>query len=228
MFTIKYKLLSEKFIFVSPLLSFVFRSSRELQQAMDASSRSGEPLDSHLYTNGCPPVDLLVRTSGERRLSDFMLVQSTYALLVFTGVLWPDFGFLDLVSAIMQYQRSYAALQAAREAGARALVALAARRKVALVRSPQRSSLPALKLRRDEGDADSPCGVATPGSVSSPSSGSASGSEQELPNSESNTCNSAGNKKGLLLQVEATLLADSKCPLHRRKPYTCESLERPS
>nr|AJU57197.1 dehydrodolichyl diphosphate synthase [Dunaliella viridis] len=59
-----------------------------------------------LYTQGCPPVDLLIRTSGETRLSDFMLWQCRHAHLVFTPVLWPDFGFLDLLSALVGYQRA--------------------------------------------------------------------------------------------------------------------------
>jgi hypothetical protein len=72
---------------------------------------------------GCPAIDLLIRTSGETRLSDFLLWQSRHALLVFTHVLWPDFGFLDLLSALLQYQRSKPALDAARRAAAAALQA---------------------------------------------------------------------------------------------------------
>lgn len=72
---------------------------------------------------GCPPVDLLVRTSGETRLSDFLLWQSRHALLVFTPILWPDLGFLDLLSALVQYQRCKPALDRARRAEADALQA---------------------------------------------------------------------------------------------------------
>jgi undecaprenyl diphosphate synthase len=51
-----------------------------------------------------PPVDLLVRTGGERRLSDFLLWESAYAELVFTRVMWPDFGAEDLASAVREYR----------------------------------------------------------------------------------------------------------------------------
>ena len=54
---------------------------------------------------GCPPVDLLIRTSGESRLSDFMLWQATNAQLVFADVLWPDFTFWDLLRALINFQR---------------------------------------------------------------------------------------------------------------------------
>jgi ditrans,polycis-polyprenyl diphosphate synthase len=65
---------------------------------------SRDALSDRLWTSGCPDIDLLIRTSGERRLSDFMLWQSRNALLVFTRVLWPEFGFLDLISALAEYQ----------------------------------------------------------------------------------------------------------------------------
>ncbi|KAL4419506.1 hypothetical protein ABPG77_002292 [Micractinium sp. CCAP 211/92] len=83
-------------------------------------------LERHLYTAECPPVDLLVRTSGETRLSDFLLWQSRHALLAFTPVLWPDFGFLDLVAAVMQFQRHCAHLQRLRTAVAEQQAAAAA------------------------------------------------------------------------------------------------------
>jgi len=57
----------------------------------------------------CPPVDLLIRTSGECRLSDFLLWQASHAVLYFTPVLWPDFSFLHLLRAIVHYQRAVAA-----------------------------------------------------------------------------------------------------------------------
>ena len=45
----------------------------------------------HLYTHDLPPLDLLIRTSGEVRLSNFLLWQAAYAEMVFTEVLWPDY-----------------------------------------------------------------------------------------------------------------------------------------
>lgn len=51
-----------------------------------------------------PPVDLLIRTGGERRLSDFLLWECAYAELVFTRVMWPDFGEEDLRSAVREFR----------------------------------------------------------------------------------------------------------------------------
>jgi undecaprenyl diphosphate synthase len=51
-----------------------------------------------------PPVDLLIRTGGERRLSDFLLWESAYAELVFSKTMWPDFGPADLASAVREFR----------------------------------------------------------------------------------------------------------------------------
>jgi undecaprenyl diphosphate synthase len=51
-----------------------------------------------------PPVDLLIRTGGERRLSDFLLWESAYAELVFTRTMWPDFGAADLAAALREFR----------------------------------------------------------------------------------------------------------------------------
>lgn len=61
-------------------------------------------IDSGLYTAGQPDVDLLIRTSGEMRLSNFMLWQVSYAEMWFTNKLWPDFKPADLHKAIIDYQ----------------------------------------------------------------------------------------------------------------------------
>ena len=58
----------------------------------------------HLDTAGLPDVDLLIRTSGEKRLSNFLLWQTAYTELYFTDVHWPDFQKLDLFEAIRSYQ----------------------------------------------------------------------------------------------------------------------------
>jgi undecaprenyl diphosphate synthase len=59
--------------------------------------------ESHLSTTGAPAPDLIVRTSGERRLSNFLLWECAYAELVFQDVLWPDYGPEHLKSAIAEY-----------------------------------------------------------------------------------------------------------------------------
>ena len=58
-----------------------------------------------LQSAGVPDVDLLIRSGGERRLSNFLLWQTAYAELVFTDKLWPDFGHEDLVAAIAEFGR---------------------------------------------------------------------------------------------------------------------------
>src|SRR5438067_3234927 len=60
---------------------------------------------SRLYAPELPDPDLIVRTSGEKRISNFLLWQGAYAELLFTDVLWPDFRRIDLFAAIAEYQR---------------------------------------------------------------------------------------------------------------------------
>lgn len=60
---------------------------------------------SHLFTSGIPSPDLIIRTSGELRLSNFLLWQSAYAELLFTDTLWPDFTEQHLCEAISEFQR---------------------------------------------------------------------------------------------------------------------------
>ena len=62
-------------------------------------------INEHLYTSNLPSVDLLIRTSGEQRISNFLLWQIAYAELYFTDVLWPDFSKVDLQNAISNYQQ---------------------------------------------------------------------------------------------------------------------------
>lgn len=62
-------------------------------------------VDSLMYTVGQPPVDLIVRPSGEQRISNFLLWQGAYAELVFMDVLWPDFTPGDLDRAIAEFRR---------------------------------------------------------------------------------------------------------------------------
>lgn len=61
-------------------------------------------INRHLYTHDMPDVDLMIRTSGEQRISNFLLWQMAYAELYFTETLWPDFRERHLVEAILNYQ----------------------------------------------------------------------------------------------------------------------------
>ena len=62
-------------------------------------------INEHLYTRKLPDVDLLIRTSGERRISNFLLWQIAYAELYFTDVFWPDFREQNLINALLSYQQ---------------------------------------------------------------------------------------------------------------------------
>ena len=62
-------------------------------------------INEHLYTQNLPDVDLLIRTSGEQRISNFLLWQIAYAELYFTDTLWPDFTKQHLHEAIIEYQK---------------------------------------------------------------------------------------------------------------------------
>ena len=63
-----------------------------------------QTIDNHLYTKGQPPLDFVVRTSGEQRLSNFMLWQIAYAELYFPKTYWPDFKKKELYEALKEYQ----------------------------------------------------------------------------------------------------------------------------
>jgi undecaprenyl diphosphate synthase len=66
---------------------------------------SWETFSHYLSTSGLPDPDLIIRTSGETRVSNFLLLQGAYAEYVFTPVLWPDFTKADLAAAIAEYNR---------------------------------------------------------------------------------------------------------------------------
>lgn len=61
-------------------------------------------INNHLYTVSLPEVDLVIRTSGEQRISNFLLWQIAYAEFHFTEVLWPDFRKVDFYKAVLEYQ----------------------------------------------------------------------------------------------------------------------------
>jgi undecaprenyl diphosphate synthase len=66
---------------------------------------SAEAIEARLDTADMPPLDLLIRTSGEVRLSNFLLWQAAYAELYFTDTLWPDFGKAELAAAVAEFGR---------------------------------------------------------------------------------------------------------------------------
>jgi undecaprenyl diphosphate synthase len=72
---------------------------------VDAGKIDERTIARHLYAPDMPDPDLLVRTSGEYRISNFLLWELAFAELVFTDVLWPDFRTRDLVDAISEFQR---------------------------------------------------------------------------------------------------------------------------
>lgn len=70
-----------------------------------AASLTAEALDSYLYTTGLPDPDLIIRTSGEMRLSGFLLWQSAYSEYYFCDSYWPEFRKIDLLRALRSYHR---------------------------------------------------------------------------------------------------------------------------
>lgn len=82
----------------------IVRAARRLAEEalrgeLDCASIDGSAIERHLYTAGRPDPDLVIRTSGEMRLSNFLLWQVAYSELYFTEVLWPDFGEADILRA---------------------------------------------------------------------------------------------------------------------------------
>jgi len=80
---------------------------------IDPASITDETINDHLYTAGLPDPDLLIRTAGEMRVSNYLLWQISYAELHVTDVLWPDFGVKDLHNAIRDFasrKRKFGAL----------------------------------------------------------------------------------------------------------------------
>ena len=85
-------------------------AARRAAEAVQAGTLDPAALDEvafagFLSTSGMPDPDLVIRTSGEHRLSNFLLWQSAYAELVFTDVLWPDFGAAEFDAALAEYAR---------------------------------------------------------------------------------------------------------------------------
>jgi undecaprenyl diphosphate synthase len=79
---------------------------RELaREGVDLSRVEEEQISARLYTRGLPDPDLVIRTAGEMRLSNFLLWQAAYSEFYSTPTLWPDFGESDLDEALVAYNR---------------------------------------------------------------------------------------------------------------------------
>jgi len=94
-------------------IAFDYGGRAEIVDAVRSIVKAGTAPDdidedlvaAHLYEPEMPDVDLLVRTSGEFRISNFLLWKVAYSEIVFTDTLWPDFGRLHLISAVREYQQ---------------------------------------------------------------------------------------------------------------------------
>ena len=87
------------------LLQMTQHLARKVQQGLLTPEQiTYQEIQKTLYTQEIPPVDLLIRTSGECRISNFLLWQIAYAELYFTDVLWPDFSPEELRKALANYQ----------------------------------------------------------------------------------------------------------------------------
>lgn len=76
-----------------------------IAEGVSANEITEERLSAALYTSGLPDPDLLIRTSGELRVSNFLLWQIAYAEIYVTDTLWPDFTRAELLHAVLEYQR---------------------------------------------------------------------------------------------------------------------------
>ncbi len=79
-------------------------SKKVVNKQLEAENIDEKVIKNHLYTFNLPDVDLLIRTSGEKRISNFLLWQIAYAELYFTNTLWPDFRKEHFYDAIIEYQ----------------------------------------------------------------------------------------------------------------------------
>lgn len=79
-------------------------SKKVVNNELDIEEIDEKIINNHLYTFNLPDVDLMIRTSGEQRISNFLLWQMAYAELYFTDILWPDFRREHFYDAIIEYQ----------------------------------------------------------------------------------------------------------------------------
>lgn len=85
--------------------SYMKRAHEDVRAGNTPAPLSEEEFSKHLYTAGIPDPDLLIRTSGEMRVSNFLLWQVAYAEFVCTDVLWPDFDRYEFLRCLLAYQR---------------------------------------------------------------------------------------------------------------------------
>ena len=76
-----------------------------VENKLNPSSISQELITQHLFTGNMPNPDLLIRTGGEKRLSNFLLLQLAYAEFIFSDIYWPDYTIDELNNAIQEYQK---------------------------------------------------------------------------------------------------------------------------
>ena len=87
------------------LISAVRKIAENVQKStIKADDINAEVIEDNLYTAGLPPVDLMIRTSGDMRLSNFLLWQAAYAEFWFTKTNWPDFTPEEFIEAIVDFQ----------------------------------------------------------------------------------------------------------------------------
>ena len=96
---------------MTQILAINYGSRDEITRAVNKAIKAGEEvnendIDKLLDTASFPPVDLLLRTGGDQRLSNFLLWQSAYAELFFTRTLWPDFSTGELETIISNFERT--------------------------------------------------------------------------------------------------------------------------
>ncbi|MCL2628991.1 MAG: polyprenyl diphosphate synthase [Oscillospiraceae bacterium] len=104
------EVLSKKFEGVQVNVCVNYGSRAEILRAVEQYVRAGQPLteeafSKYLYTADIPDPDLIIRPSGEFRVSNFLLWQSAYSEYYFTDTLWPDFSERELDKAIIEYQK---------------------------------------------------------------------------------------------------------------------------
>jgi len=87
------------------IINAVKNIAKEIKKGeLDPSEISDEVFKEHLCTAGIPDPELMIRTSGEYRISNFLLYQLAYSELYFSDVLWPDFRKENLYDALLDYQ----------------------------------------------------------------------------------------------------------------------------